>query len=142
MFKQAILAAATAALLATGGLAATTSASSAAGSIQFGGPGWSFQFSDNFHQHQFHPQQVCQPILKKVKWWDHFGYPHWSQVVVGQKCLPVGFPHNHGPFPPHGGQGGWDDQDGGWNGNGGNGGWNGNGGGQGGGWNGNGGQGW
>ena len=59
MFKQAILAAATAGLLATGGLAATTSAASAAaaGSVQFGGPGWSdIQLgSGNYgSQHQFH----------------------------------------------------------------------------------------
>jgi hypothetical protein len=134
MFKQAILAAATAGLLATGGLAATTSAASAAGSIQFGGPGWTFQFGDGFQQHQFHPQQFCKPILKKVKWWDHFGYPHWSQVVVGQNCSHNGsFPFNHGPFPSH-------DNHGDWNGNGGQGGWNGQGGN--GVWNGNGGQGW
>jgi hypothetical protein len=122
MFKQTILAAATAGLIAIGGLA-TTTAANAAGSVQFGGPGWSVQLgNDNYGpHHQYRPQQFCTPIVKKVKWWDRFGYPHWSQVVVGQKCPPIFYPpHNHGPVPPHGGPGGWDN-DGGWNGNGGQG---------------------
>ncbi len=112
MFKQTILAAATAGLIGIGGLA-TTTAANAAGSVQFGGPNWSVQIgSGNYGpNNQFHPQKYCQPIVKKVKWWDRFGYPHWSQVVVGQKCPPPKFPphgpHNPGPFPPHGGPGGW-----------------------------------
>jgi hypothetical protein len=40
---------------------------------------------------------VCTPVTKSVRWWDKFGRPHWSQVVVGQKCF---WPkHNNGPFP-------------------------------------------
>jgi hypothetical protein len=110
-------------------MAATTSTASAAnanGSVQFGGPGWSVTIgSGNYNPYnQYKPGKFCQPIVKKVKWWDRFGYPHWSQVVVGQKCPPKFPPHNNGPFPPH--------HNGGWN----NGGWNN------GGWNGHGGQGW
>ena len=118
MFKQAILAAATAGLIATGGLAATTTAASAA-SVQFGGPGWQFQFGTQgpgpYHQfHEFHQQQFCTPIVKKVKWWDRFGYPHWSQVVVGQNCGGNGYGAYHKrPHPQWGGNGNWRGNNGG-----------------------------
>lgn len=108
MFKKTILATATAGLIAVGALGATTSAASAAnyngygngsGSVQFGGPGFNLQFGFGGHP-QYHPQKVCQPVFKKVKWWDRWGHPHWSQVVVSQKCFfkPGNGPHHNGPW--------------------------------------------
>ncbi len=123
MLKQTLIAAATAGLIGLGMVGTTTSASAAGASAQFGGPGWSITIgSGNYDQYnQFRPGKFCQPIVKKVKWWDRYGYPHWSQVVVGQKCPPRQFPphgpYNPGPFPPHGGPGG----PGGWGGPGGGG---------------------
>lgn len=107
MFKQTILATATAGLIALGAMGATTTAASAAGpgsgSMQFGGPGWSLQFGFGGHQ-QFHPKKFCAPVVKKVKWWDNWGNPHWSNVVVGQKCS-FGGPGFGGPGPGFGGPG-------------------------------------
>ena len=102
MLKKTLIAAATAGLIGLGMVGTTTSASAAGASAQFGGPGWSITIGNGqYHPgYQYHPQQFCQPIVKKVKWWDRFGYPHWSQVVVGQKCPPPFHPpHNNGPFP-------------------------------------------
>lgn len=108
MLKKTLIAAATAGLIGLGMVGTTTSASAAGTSAQFGGPGWSVTIgSGNYNPgYQFHPQKFCQPVLKNVKWWDRFGRPHWSQVVVGQKCPPPKFPpyggpYNPGPFPPH-----------------------------------------
>ena len=126
MFKQTILAAAAAGMIAVGALGATTSAASAggyggpgpgSGSVQFGGPGWNLQLGFGNGHPQFHQQKFCKPVVKKVKWWDHWGNPHWTQVVVGQKCF---FKSGNGPH--HGND--WDD----------NGPWNNNGPGWGGGW--------
>jgi hypothetical protein len=100
MLKKTLIAAATAGLIGLGMVGTTTSASAAGAQAQFGGPGWSVTIgSGNYNPYnQYKPGKFCTPIVKKVKWWDRFGYPHWSQVVVGQKCPPPKFP----PFPPHG----------------------------------------
>ena len=96
MFKQAILATATAGLIAAGGLAVTASAASA--DPYWGGPGW----NGPHVQIQIYPQRSCRPVIKNVKWWDRFGYPHWRQIVVAQTCDFYGqHPHPH-PYPgPH-----------------------------------------
>ncbi|MEJ0097619.1 MAG: hypothetical protein WDM84_06445 [Bauldia sp.] len=97
MFKQAILAVATAGVLATGGLAVTTSAASAA---PYGGQGWNNQNWNHSQpqQPQFHPRPFCRPVIKNVKWWDRLGRPHWKQIVVAGNC---GFPGVQ-PYPqPH-----------------------------------------
>lgn len=128
MFKQTLIATATAGLIALGGLGATTTAASAA-SIQFGGPNWNVQIGNGYPGprpffHEMRPKPVCTPVTRTVKWWDHWNRPHWTVMVVGQTCT----------YP---GQGNWNKGPGNWNGNGGN--WNGNGPGNGGNWNGNGG---
>ncbi len=81
MFKQAILAATTATVLAAGGLAVSASTASAA--PYYGGQGWNHPYAHNY----------CRPIVKNVKWWDRFGRPHWRQVVVGRNCGPHRYPH-------------------------------------------------
>ena len=91
MFKQAILAVATAGVLAAGGLAVTTSAASAA---QYGGQNWNHSQPQ---QPQFHPRPFCRPVIKNVKWWDRLGRPHWKQIVVAGNC---GFPGVQ-PYPQH-----------------------------------------
>jgi hypothetical protein len=121
MLKQTLIAAATAGAIGLGMVATAAPASAAQGSVQFGGPGWNVQigtpgygygygngYGNGYHPHPNFPQKFCTPIVKKVKWWDRFGYPHWSQVVVGQNCqpkFPPKFPPNGnpGPFPPHNG---------------------------------------
>ena len=114
MFKKTILATATAGLIALGALGATTSAASAgggyggqgSGSMQFGGPGFSMQFGFGNQNHNYHPQKFCKPVVKKVKWWDRRGRPHWRVVVVGQKCFR---PQHNGQWNngPGWGGGGW-----------------------------------
>ena len=122
MFKRAILATAAAGMLALGAVAATTSGAAAAPgygpgfghgpghgpgpgygmSVQFGGPGWNVQIGPQRHNFA-PPRQTCQPVTKNVKWWDKFGNPHWSKIVVGQKCSFAnpgggrGFPGGQGP---------------------------------------------
>jgi hypothetical protein len=119
MLKQAILASATAGFIALGALGATTSAASAggyadgygSGGMQHGGPGFSLQFGFGDQHPQFHQKRFCQPVLKKVKWWDRWGNPHRQVVVVGQKCFSTG------PRPHHQDGGQWDNGDGGWDNN-------------------------
>ena len=118
MFKRTLLATAAAGFIAASALAITPSAASAHSpggygpgqpsiAFQFGGPGWSLQFGNP--QPHFKPHKVCAPVVKKVKWWDNYGYPHWSQVVVGQKCSfggpGFGGPGFGGPGPGWGGPG-------------------------------------
>ena len=116
MFKKTILATATAGLIALGALGAMTSAASAGGygdsgpgGFQFGGPGWSLQLGLDSGHPNFHPQKICKPVFKKVKWWDRRGHPHWSFVVVGQKCF------FQRPYHPRrdgwSNNGGWDNND-------------------------------
>jgi hypothetical protein len=112
MFKQTILATATAGLIAVGALGMTTSAASAggysgsgsgSGAVQFGGPGWNLQFGFGNSHPQFHQQKFCKPVVKKVKYWDRWGNPHWTQVVVGQKCFrPQNNGHHNGPWNNNG----------------------------------------
>ena len=109
MFKQTLLAAAAAGLIAAGGLALTTSAASAE-TFGFGGPGWNVQFgTPGFGPHPyFRPHPVCTPVIKNVKWWDRFGYPHWSQVVVAQTCgFGSRYPQSGYGGPHHGPHLGW-----------------------------------
>ena len=115
MFKHTLFATLAAGILATAALPTGALAqapetprhygSGWGGGIQFGGPDWSVQFGT-------YPQSYCRPIVQKVKWWDEWGYPHWSDVVVGQNCR-----HPR----PHWGGWGW----GGWNNQGTQGGWSG-----------------
>ncbi|HEY5080922.1 MAG TPA: hypothetical protein VII91_03200 [Bauldia sp.] len=93
MFKQAILAATAAGMIAAGGLAITTTAASAA---PYQGNNWNGPYP--------HHQQVCHPVFKQVKWWDRFGRPHWKQVIVARNCdFRSFYPHPHqDPHPaPH-----------------------------------------
>jgi len=119
MFKKALIATATASMIAAGSLIAATSTASAhgpggPGGMQFGGPGWSFQFGFG-PSFQNHPQRFCRPIVKNVKWWDRWGRPHWKQVVVGNNCRRgphqgpggPGFPGGLGPGMGPGWGGGW-----------------------------------
>ena len=134
MIKRALLATAAAGFLAVAALPATASA---AGynqnpnfAVQFGGPGWSLQFGNPPPRFAPPPRQFCQPVVQKVKWWDNFGRPHWSNVVVGNKCAfggpgfgPGGFPGGFHPGQGGGFPGGFPGQGGGyhpgpWNGNG------------------------
>lgn len=131
MFKKTMLAVATAGLIAVGALGATTSAASAggydgqgSGGMQYGGPGRSLQFGFGNSQPQFHPQKVCKPVFKKVKWWDRWGNPHRSMVVVGQKCFFVrGHRHHRNDDGPWDDNGRWDNDPWNNNGPGGGGGW-------------------
>jgi hypothetical protein len=132
MLKKTLIAAAAAGALGLGVLGTAAPAAAAGGpgvNAEFGGPGWSVTIGNGQYNpyNQYRPGKFCQPITKKVKWWDRFGYPHWSVVVVGQKCPPPKFPPygpfpggpgNHGPFPggpgpfpggpgPHGPHWGW-----------------------------------
>ncbi len=116
MFRKTLLATAAAGMLATGSLVAATSTASAHGpgapnaAIQFGGPGWNVQignwgpgFAPQFPQK---PPKFCTPVVKNVKWWDKWGRPHWSAVVVSYTCKAPGH-HNHGPWNGPGGPGGF-----------------------------------
>ncbi len=107
MFRKTILATAAAGMLAMGGLAASTATASASGpqgGVQFGGPGFNVQLGwGNGPQHGpgwGHHNRGCKPVLKNVKWWDKWGNPRWSKVVVGYNCGPKFGPK---PFPGHGG---------------------------------------
>lgn len=94
MFKQAILAASAVGMIAVGGLAITTSAASAA-------PYQSNNWNGPYANHQ---QQFCRHVIKQVKWWDRFGYPHWKQIVVARNCSFGGFYPHPQPEPryrPH-----------------------------------------
>ena len=103
MIKQTLLATVAAGMIAAGSTSAFAHGPGGYGpggygpGIQFGGPGWNVQIGNGFPHHP--PQRVCKPIVKKVKWWDKFGYPHWNQVVVGQKCF---FVKHNGPGPGYG----------------------------------------
>jgi hypothetical protein len=92
MLKRIALATAAAGFLAAAALPSTASAAGGYGQggynqgggysyFQFGGNGWNFGFANPPP-----PRPVCRPIVKNVKWWDNWGYPHFSQVVVGQNC--------------------------------------------------------
>jgi hypothetical protein len=74
MFKQAILAATAAGMIATAGLAVTSTAASAS-PYQSQNQNWNGPYP-----HALQP--FCRPVFKQVKWWDRFGYPHWKQVIV------------------------------------------------------------
>jgi hypothetical protein len=108
MIRKALIATATAGMLAAGSLAASTLPASASsvgvsGSIQFGGPGWSVQIGNpGFYGH--HHNRHCRPIVKTVKYWK-WGRPHWKQVVVGFDCKR----RHHSPqyFPGFPGGPGW-----------------------------------
>jgi hypothetical protein len=134
MLKKTLIAAATAGVLGLGMVAAASAApnnpppfgggnpppmggqynpppNNGGVNAQFGGPGWSITIGNGQYNpyNQYQPRKFCQPITKKVKWWDRFGYPHWSVVVVGQKCppqfppkFPPHGPYNPGPFPQPG----------------------------------------
>lgn len=77
-------------------------------SMQFGGPGWSFQFGPALPP----PPPVCYPVTKKVKWWDRYGYPHWRTITV-RECSPPPPPppppppyhHDYRPYGPSWGPG-------------------------------------
>lgn len=120
MLKRIALATAAAGFLAAAALPTTASAGGYGqggynqgggfGYFQFGGPGWSFGFSNPPP-----PRPVCRPIVKNVKWWDNWGYPHFSQVVVGQSCgggYGYGAYHKH-PHPQWDGGGDWRGNNGG-----------------------------
>ena len=94
MLKRIALATAAAGFLAAAALPSTASAEGF-GYFQFGGPGWTFGFSDPPP-----PRPVCRPIVKNVKWWDNWGYPHWSQVVVGQDCGNT-YGYGYGAYHKH-----------------------------------------
>jgi hypothetical protein len=103
MLKRIALATAAAGFLAAAAIPSTASAggygpgSQPSIAFQLGGPGWNLQFG-NPHPN-FRPQKVCAPVVQKVKWWDNWGNPHWSNVVVGQNCSfgGRGFGPGNGP---------------------------------------------
>jgi hypothetical protein len=100
MLKKTLIAAAAAGTLGLGVIG--TAAPASAASVQFGGPNWTVTIGNGQYNpyHQYQPGRFCQPVTKKVKWWDRWGRPHWDVVVVGQKCPPPKFfPHNYGPHP-------------------------------------------
>jgi len=93
MFRKALIATAAAGIMTAGALALTTTAASAHGpgypgapgyGVQLGGPGWGLQFGNPPPRVQ--REAFCRPIVRNVEWWDRFGYPHWTQQVVGQNC--------------------------------------------------------
>ena len=105
MFRKAIIATAAAGMLAMGGLAASTATAAAAGpsaGFQVGGPGFNLQFGMGPGQQWggHHHNKSCTPVTQNVKWWDKWGNPRWSKVVVGYNCHPK---HGPKPFPGHGG---------------------------------------
>jgi hypothetical protein len=92
MFKQAILAATAAGMIATAGLAVTSTAASAS-PYQSQNQNWNGPYP-----HALQP--FCRPVFKQVKWWDRFGYPHWKQVIVARNCSFDGF-YPHPQHEPH-----------------------------------------
>ncbi len=82
MFKKALLATATAGLIAAGATVATTGTASAEG-IYMGGPGWSVGIGNGPY---WHPGRECRPIFRTVRWWDQWGGIHFRRVYAGQDC--------------------------------------------------------
>ena len=117
MLKKTFIATATAGLIAAGALVGTATSASAAG-VYFGGPGWSVGIGGPGWGPQ-RPHQVCKPVFKTVKWWDHWGKPHFKKIVVSQRCWWSYGPYQHrnGNYP-HQGQWGGNGQYGQWGGNG------------------------
>jgi hypothetical protein len=103
MLKRIALATAAAGFLAAAALP-TTAAAEGFGYFQFGGPGWNFGFAN---PPPSPPRPVCRPIVKNVKWWDNWGYPHFNQVVVGQSCGGGYGAYHKPPHPQWGGNGNW-----------------------------------
>jgi hypothetical protein len=68
-------------LLASGSLLATSVPASAA--YYHSGPGFYFSFGTAPYPGG---HRVCKPIVKKVKWHDRKGRPHWSTKVVSHRC--------------------------------------------------------
>ena len=105
MLKNTLIATATAGLIAAGAMVGTTSTASAA-SVYFGGPGWSVGIgSPGWGMHR--PHQVCRPVLGSVRWWDHWGRPHFKTVVVRQECSwgyggGYGYAHPSYGYPGYG----------------------------------------
>jgi hypothetical protein len=102
MLKKTLIATATAGLIAAGSLVGTAGSASAAG-IQFGGPGWHVGIGGGPGWGWNKPRYVCQPVFKKVKFWDRWGRPYFKTVAVSQHCFwtfggPWGGPGN-GPHP-------------------------------------------
>ena len=94
MLKKTFIATATAGLIAAGALVGTATSASAAG-VYFGGPGWSVGIGGPGWGPQ-RPHQVCQPVFKTVKWWDHWGKPHFKKIAVSQRCWWSYGPYQHG----------------------------------------------
>jgi hypothetical protein len=84
MLRQSLLGLGAAGLLASGILAGAATSASAhnpypRGSgiyFSFGVPPYGYSGG----------HRVCKPIIKKVKWYDRKGRPHWSRKVVDHRC--------------------------------------------------------
>ena len=81
MFKQTLLATATAGLIAAGAMVGTSGTASAEG-IYVGGPGWSVGIGDGPH---WRPGRDCRPVFRTERWFDRWGAP----AVFFSRMLPI-----------------------------------------------------
>ncbi len=80
MTGQSLLGLAAAGVLAAG-LTMTAVTAASAGSAHNTGAGVYLQVGAYPGAHR-----VCKPVVKKVKWHDRKGKPHWTRKVVSQRC--------------------------------------------------------
>jgi hypothetical protein len=107
MLKKIILAGATASVIAVSGLAAMTGTAAAApiypqqydngyqGGYQGGyhnGPNGNQAYDQDWYRHRDRDRD-CRPVIRTVKWYDRFGFPHWRTVKVAARC------DFRGPYP-------------------------------------------
>lgn len=106
MLKKIILAGATASVIAVSSLAAMTGSASAApiypqpqynngpngyngqtgyqGGYQNGQNGYQ-AYDQDWSRHRYWDND-CRPIVRTVKWYDRFGFPHWRTIKVAARC--------------------------------------------------------
>jgi hypothetical protein len=85
MLTKTFIATAVAAAIAAGSLGLSTTAASAHGHHH---PhfGIGIGFGPGFYGAYAGGGQVCEPVVKNVKWYDKWGNKHWTTKVVGQNC--------------------------------------------------------
>jgi hypothetical protein len=96
MLKKIILAGATASVIAVSSLAAMTGTASAApiypqqqynngqNGYQIGQNGYQAYDQDWSRHHD--RDRDCRPIVRTVKWYDRFGFPHRRTIQVAARC--------------------------------------------------------